>query len=143
MKIIISVLLSLFLTTTLFAQTQFAALQFSPEKPQQNQELSFDYNQAYSSLIRKSPIDVAIYEFTSTGIKVLEPKMVKKAIIILLKYLLTAIRMPLHFYLAVKRIKILMPIKAISYRYTTTMASPYRNITAPGVIYMRYGVKAF
>ena len=78
MKIIISVLVSLFLTTALRAQPPFAALQFSPEKPRQNQELSFDYNQAYSSLIRKSPIKVAVYQFTGSGLKVLEPRMEKK-----------------------------------------------------------------
>lgn len=78
MKIIISVLVSLFLTTALWAQPPFAALQFSPEKPRQNQELSFDYNQAYSSLIRKSPIKVAVYQFTGSGLQVLEPRMEKK-----------------------------------------------------------------
>lgn len=58
-----------------FAQTEFTALKLSDNYPKQNQVLRFDYNQAYSSLIRKGTVHAAVYLFTKPGLKVLEPKL--------------------------------------------------------------------
>ncbi|MFZ1528013.1 MAG: TlpA disulfide reductase family protein [Ferruginibacter sp.] len=71
-------LLFVFYINTLFAQPGFTALKIVPAQPKQNTALSFEYNQAYSSLIRKGNVTAAVYLFSKNGPKVLEPELLKK-----------------------------------------------------------------
>ncbi len=61
-----------------FSQANFSALKVSPQYLKQNQSLRFEYNQDYSPLAKQKGVDIVVYQFTSTGLKVTEPSIVKK-----------------------------------------------------------------
>lgn len=65
----------LFIACTLLAQSQvkFENLSFSPQFPKQGDKLSFEFNAAASALSSEKKVDIAIYLFSSKGLKVLEP----------------------------------------------------------------------
>ena len=65
----------------LSAQTKITALTLTPEFPKQNGKLSFNYNQNYASLIKQPGVDIVVYQFTSNGLKVSEPAIIKKGTI--------------------------------------------------------------
>ncbi len=58
----------------LSAQVTFTALSFSPQYPQVNNSVNFEYNSNYSPLIRQKNIEIVAYLFSDKGQKVLEPK---------------------------------------------------------------------
>ncbi|RZJ57407.1 MAG: hypothetical protein EOO45_27615, partial [Flavobacterium sp.] len=60
------------------AQVEFTALSLSDKHPRQNQKVSFVYNKKFSPLINEEGVDVVVYEFTSKGLKVEEPVLIKK-----------------------------------------------------------------
>jgi thiol-disulfide isomerase/thioredoxin len=60
------------------AQTTFTALKLTPAYPKQNKQLSFEYNQRYSPLIKQSHVDIVVYQFSSKGLKVTEPMINEK-----------------------------------------------------------------
>ena len=62
----------------LHAQVTFDALSLANKYPQQSQNLTFTFDQKMSPLKNEKNIDIAVYEFTSKGLKVKEPKLVKK-----------------------------------------------------------------
>jgi thiol-disulfide isomerase/thioredoxin len=62
----------------LHAQVSFDALLLANKYPQQSQNLTFTFDQKMSPLKNEKNIDIAVYEFTSKGLKVKEPKLVKK-----------------------------------------------------------------
>ncbi len=70
-----------FSMAAVFAQTNFTALKITPQNVKQNQSLRFEYNQDYSPLVKQKGVDVVVYQFTSTGLKVSEPTLVKKGTI--------------------------------------------------------------
>ena len=57
----------------LCAQVSFTALSFSPQFPQANSTVNFEYNSNYSPLIRQKNIETVVYIFTPNGYKILEP----------------------------------------------------------------------
>ncbi len=57
----------------LSAQVTFTALSFSPQFPQANSVVNFEYNSNYSPLIRQKNIETVVYLFTSNGFKIVEP----------------------------------------------------------------------
>jgi thiol-disulfide isomerase/thioredoxin len=57
----------------LSAQVTFTALSFSPQYPQANSKINFEYNSNYSPLIRQKNIDIVVYLFSDKGFKVVEP----------------------------------------------------------------------
>jgi thiol-disulfide isomerase/thioredoxin len=59
----------------LTAQVKFTALSFSPQFPQVNNIVNFEYNSNYSSLIRQKNIEVVVYLFNGKTYKALEPKL--------------------------------------------------------------------
>jgi hypothetical protein len=61
-------LLVFVISTQLYAQVSFTALSFSPQCPQANSILSFEYNSNYSQLIKQKKIEVAIYIFNEKGV---------------------------------------------------------------------------
>jgi thiol-disulfide isomerase/thioredoxin len=65
-------------TCMLHAQVSFDALSLANKYPQQSQNLTFTFDQKMSPLKNEKNIDIAVYEFTSKGLKVKEPKLVKK-----------------------------------------------------------------
>ncbi len=71
-------LLFAFYINSLVAQQDFTALKMMPAQPKQSSTISFEYNQAYSSLIRKGNVTAAVYLFSKNGPKVLEPVLEKK-----------------------------------------------------------------
>lgn len=64
--------------SALHAQVSFDALSLANKYPQQSQSLTFTFDQKMSPLKNEKNIDIAVYEFTSKGLKVKEPKLVKK-----------------------------------------------------------------
>jgi thiol-disulfide isomerase/thioredoxin len=58
----------------LSAQVTFTALSFSPQYPQANSKINFEYNSNYSPLIRQKNIEIIVYLFSDKGQKVVEPK---------------------------------------------------------------------
>jgi thiol-disulfide isomerase/thioredoxin len=67
--------LSLFVSILqLSAQVTFTALSFSPQYPQANSKINFEYNSNYSPLIRQKNIEIIVYLFSDKGQKVVEPK---------------------------------------------------------------------
>ena len=62
----------------LHAQVSFDALSLANKYPQQSQSLTFTFDQKMSPLKNEKNIDIAVYEFTAKGLKVKEPKLVKK-----------------------------------------------------------------
>jgi hypothetical protein len=64
--------------SALHAQVSFDALSLVNKYPQQSQNLTFTFDQKMSPLKNEKNIDIAVYEFTSKGLKVKEPKLVKK-----------------------------------------------------------------
>jgi pentatricopeptide repeat protein len=58
----------------LTAQVTFTALIFSPQHPQANSKISFEYNSNYTPLIRQKNIEIIVYLFSDKGQKVVEPK---------------------------------------------------------------------
>jgi thiol-disulfide isomerase/thioredoxin/uncharacterized protein YfiM (DUF2279 family) len=58
----------------LSAQVTFTALSFSPQYPQVNNSVNFEYNSNYSPLIRQKNIEIVAYLFSDKGQKVVEPK---------------------------------------------------------------------
>jgi thiol-disulfide isomerase/thioredoxin len=59
----------------LTAQVKFTALSFSPQFPQVNNIVNFEYNSNYSPLIRQKNIEVVVYLFNGKTYKALEPKL--------------------------------------------------------------------
>ncbi len=64
--------------TSLQAQQQFDALTFKPAYPAAGSVVSFDYNKKASPLIDVKTVDVVVYQFTKSGLKVLEPLVTAK-----------------------------------------------------------------
>lgn len=81
MKKIILLLISSITILQLTAQTTITALTVTPEFPKQNGKVNFTYNQNYASLIKQPGVDIVVYQFTSKGLKVLEPAIIKKGTI--------------------------------------------------------------
>jgi thiol-disulfide isomerase/thioredoxin len=59
------------------AQVSFPALTFSPQYPQANNKINFEYNSNLSPLIKQNKIEVVIYLFSDKGQKVVEPMVTK------------------------------------------------------------------
>lgn len=78
MKKISLVLVLLAFVAAGFSQTNFTALKLTPATPKQNQALRFEYNQDYSPLVKQKGVDIVVYQFTSSGLKVTEPTIAKK-----------------------------------------------------------------
>ena len=57
----------------LSAQINFTALKISPQFPQANSTVTFEYNSNYSPLIRQKNIETAVYLFSNNGFKIVEP----------------------------------------------------------------------
>ncbi len=74
MKKIIFTLAFIATVLQLTAQVTFTALSFSPQYPQVNSSVNFEYNSNYSPLIRQKNIEIIVYLFSSNGQKVVEPK---------------------------------------------------------------------
>lgn len=55
------------------AQVTFTALSFSPQYPQANSTVNFEYNSNYSPLIRQKNIEMVVGIFTPNGYKIVEP----------------------------------------------------------------------
>ncbi len=71
----LSLLVMLFFTiANLYAQVTFEALSFSNPYPQVLQNLSFKFDQNLSPLVNEKNIEIIIYQFTSKGLVVKEPK---------------------------------------------------------------------
>jgi len=81
MKKIMLLLVAITGILQLCAQTTITALTLTPEFPKQNGKLSFTYNQNYASLIKQPGVDIVVYQFTSKGLKVAEPVILKKGTI--------------------------------------------------------------
>ena len=81
MKKMLLLLVSLTGIFQLSAQTTISALTIKPEHPKQNSKVSFSYNQNYAALIKKPGVDIVVYQFTSNGLKVTEPVILKKGTI--------------------------------------------------------------
>lgn len=64
--------------SALHAQVSFDALSLANKYPQQSQSLTFTFDQKMSPLKNEKNIDIAVYEFTAKGLKVREPKLVRK-----------------------------------------------------------------
>ena len=60
------------------AQTNFEALTLSNQFPQDNQTLSFQYNQNLSPLTKEKVVEIVVYELTDKGLIVKEPIVTKK-----------------------------------------------------------------
>ncbi len=73
MKRIISTLGFLAIILQLTAQVSFTALNFSPQMPQANNKVNFEYNSNYSPLIKQKNIEVVVYLFSDKGFKAVEP----------------------------------------------------------------------
>jgi thiol-disulfide isomerase/thioredoxin len=78
MKKISLITLCMISISALHAQVSFDALSLANKYPQQSQSLTFTFDQKMSPLKNEKNIDIAVYEFTSKGLKVKEPKLVKK-----------------------------------------------------------------
>lgn len=81
MKKIMLLLVTLTGILQLSAQTTITALTLKPEFPKQNEKVSFTYNQNFASLIKQPGVDIVVYQFTSKGVKVAEPDIIKKGTI--------------------------------------------------------------
>ena len=73
MKKISFTFLCLAFLVELSAQVSFTALKISPQFPQANSTVNFEYNSNYSPLIRQKNIETVVYIFTPNGYKILEP----------------------------------------------------------------------
>jgi thiol-disulfide isomerase/thioredoxin len=73
MKKIIFTLGFLVFIMQLSAQVTFSALSFSPQYPQANTKVNFEYNSNYSPLIRQKNIEIVAYLFSEKGLKIVEP----------------------------------------------------------------------
>lgn len=60
-----------------FAQPKFTALKLTPEYPVPNQKLSFEYNKSFGPLVKQPDAEIVVYQFTTKGLKVSEPKITK------------------------------------------------------------------
>jgi thiol-disulfide isomerase/thioredoxin len=77
MKKIFAVFLAILACISL--QAQFTALELSNKAPKQKEKLQFTYNKKYSPLIKEAGVDIAIFQFMSSGgYKVFEPAISKK-----------------------------------------------------------------
>ena len=66
-----------FVLGALQAQVKFEALQFSPQFPKAGQTIHFSYNAELSPLIDEKNVDVAVFLFTSQGMRLVEPRITK------------------------------------------------------------------
>lgn len=60
------------------AQVSFDALTLSSPYPKVSQPLSFTFEQKMSPLINEKNVEIAVYQFTSKGLKITEPQLKKK-----------------------------------------------------------------
>lgn len=82
MKKISFTLFFFILIIKLNAQVKFTALTFTPQFPQANSKISFEYNSNYSPLIGQKNIEVVVYLFNEkgqNGFQIVEPKMQNKS----------------------------------------------------------------
>lgn len=66
----------------LSAQITFTALKLTPELPQQNRRVTFEYNQSYSPLIRLPKVEILVFQLSDNGVKVMEPAITKKGTVL-------------------------------------------------------------
>ncbi len=78
MKKISLVILFVMSITVLKAQVSFDALTLSNPYPKASQPLSFTFEQKMSPLINEKNVEIAVYQFTSKGLKISEPVLKKK-----------------------------------------------------------------